>query len=269
MEPVAYTANWVAAARARESARPDALFHDPLAKALAGDEGQRWIDTDDDGSVGDYVALRTRFFDDELLRSTRAMGIRQIVILAAGMDARAYRLPFPKSTRLFELDQPELLATKEAILAGVHAEPRCVRQSLGVDLRLPWGDALLAAGFSPAERSAWLVEGLLPYLHEADVRVLFERISALSLMGSTLALDVSGTGAFTSPGFATQAQRMKARGIEFHYACDNPVVLLDGFGWTAQDFNLAQLAARCGRARPDGNTEDILRAHCVSASRRA
>ena len=269
MEPVAFTANWVAAARARESARPDALFHDPLAAALAGQEGESWMTSDDDGRVSTYVALRTRFFDDELLRATRAMGIRQVVILAAGLDARAYRLPFTKGTRLFELDQPEVLAGKQAILTAAHATPRCARASLGVDLRLPWGEALVAAGFAPAERSAWLVEGLLPYLHEADVRRLFERISALAVLGSTLALDVSGAGAFTSPTFAPHAERMKQRGIEFHYTCDDPVALLDGFGWSAQDFTLADLAARAARALPDGGTNDLLRSHCVSASRRA
>jgi methyltransferase (TIGR00027 family) len=269
MEPVAYTANWVAAARARESDRADALFHDPFAAALAGDEGARWIAVDDDGQVEAYVALRTRFFDDELLRAARLRGIRQVVILAAGLDARAYRLPFPAGTHLFELDQPEVLAHKEAVLAAAHAEPRCVRESLGVDLRLPWEDALRHAGFSPSEPSAWLVEGLLPYLREADVRRLFTRVSTLAVAGSTLALDVAGTRAFSSPTFAPHLDRMRARGIDLHFTCDEPVALLDAFGWSAEDHTLEELSARSGRALPDRDAGMLFDSHCVAASRQA
>jgi methyltransferase (TIGR00027 family) len=268
MEPVAYTANWVAAARARESDRADALFHDPFARALAGEEGARWLATDEGGRGEAYIALRTRFFDDELLTAVRARGIRQVVILAAGLDARAYRLPFPEDTRLFELDQPEVLAYKEAVLDGAHAEPRCARASLGVDLRLPWEDALVAAGFAPGERSAWLVEGLLPYLREADVRKLFTRVSALAVAGSTLALDVAGAGMFSSPTFAPHAERLRARGIELHFTCDEPVALLDAFGWSAGDFTLGELEARSGRPLAS-NDVDLMDAHCVAASRRA
>jgi methyltransferase (TIGR00027 family) len=267
MDPVAFTANWVAAARARESIRPDALFHDEFAAALAGAEGERWMSNDED-RVTAYIALRTRFFDDQLLDAAVAGGLRQVVILAAGLDARAYRLPFPAGTRLFELDQPEVLAGKEAILTAEHAEALCARRSLGVDLRLPWDGALRAAGFSSGERTAWLVEGLLPYLREADVRRLFERISALSVAGSTLALDVAGTGAFTSPLFAPQRAQMAARGIELHYTCDDPVGLLDDFGWTAAELTFGELARRYGRPADGRAAEEMLQSHCVAASRR-
>lgn len=271
MDPVASTAHWVAAARARESGRADALFHDPFAAVLAGDEGEQWMTSADaDAFISTYVALRTRFFDDELIRAVREGGIRQVVILAAGLDARAYRIDWPAGTRLFEADQPEVIAYKDRILAGAHAAPRCTRRTLGVDLAKPWTTALCAAGFSPEERSAWLVEGLLPYLNEEAVRGLFTQISALSAPGSTLALDCAGTDPFTAPAFATQAAQMRARGIEMRYACDDPVGLLDRFGWTGQGFTVADLAASTGRplpwAQPDG--EDPLRSHLVRAARR-
>src|SRR5262245_24109726 len=131
MDPVASTAHWVAAARARESSRPDALFYDPFAAALAGAEGERWMDDPrDEAVISAYVALRTRFFDDALLEAARG-GIRQIVLLAAGLDARAYRLPWPTGTRLFELDRVELLAHKDRILEAARAVPRCARKILG------------------------------------------------------------------------------------------------------------------------------------------
>ncbi|MFT3764061.1 MAG: SAM-dependent methyltransferase [Minicystis sp.] len=270
MDPVASTAHWVAAARARESQRPDALFQDPFAAALAGEEGERWIESpSDEVLVSTYIALRTRFFDEQLLHAAQD-GIRQFVILAAGLDARAFRLDWPEGTRLFELDRPEVLAHKNNILAASRATPRCLRITLGANLTLPWADALRTAGLAPSERSAWLVEGLLPYLHEADVRRLFMQLSTLAAPGSALALDCTGTDPFTTPAFADQAAKMRARGIEMHFSCDDPVALLAGFGWAAQSVTVNELAARAGRPIPwqeDG--EDPLHSHLVAATRRA
>lgn len=272
MDPVASTAHWVAAARAHESDRADALFHDPFASALAGEEGERWMTADDQVDfVSTYVALRTRFFDDELIRAAHEGGVRQIVLLAAGLDARAFRIDWPVGTRLFELDRPEVLEHKERILAAARATPRGVRRTLGVDLTLPWANELRGAGFSAAERSAWLVEGLLPYLREPDVRRLFTELSSLAAPGSTIALDCAGTDLFSAPAFAAQAAKMRARGIEMHYACDDPVRLLDGFGWTARSAGIAELAARAGRALPwrDAEGGDPLRSRLVAGTRRA
>ncbi|APR77262.1 O-Methyltransferase involved in polyketide biosynthesis [Minicystis rosea] len=269
MEPVAFTAHWVAAARARESLRPDALFQDPFAAALAGDEGERWKgDPRDEAMLGAYIALRTRFFDDELLRAADS-GVRQIVILAAGLDARAYRLEWPDGTHLFELDQPEVIDHKNGILTATRATPRCTRITMGVDLRKPWADGLCAAGFDPKRPSAWLVEGLLPYLEEADVPRLFKQIAPLASAGSTLALDCAGVDPFTSSGFAALAEKLRSRGIQMHFACSDPVALLEGFGWTAKSVTIAELATRAGRTIPwrDGDG-DPLRTHLVSASRR-
>jgi methyltransferase (TIGR00027 family) len=269
MDPVASTAHWVAAARARESTRTDALFRDPLAAALAGDEGERWMTDVDASAASGYVAVRTRFFDDELLAAARDRGVRQIAILAAGLDARAYRLDWPAGTRLFEVDRPEVLAYKDRVLASAGAQPRCARATLGADLTRRWANQLASIGFRKDEPSAWLVEGLLPYLHEPDVLRLLAQITALSAPGSALALDVPGADPFTVPAFAPHADKMRARGIRMHFTCDEPAALLDAFGWTAHAVAAAELASRWHRPLLTPETEpDPLRSHLVAASRR-
>jgi methyltransferase (TIGR00027 family) len=265
MDPVAHTALWVAAARAHESSRPDALFHDPFAALLAGVEGERWIEETDDGLVASYIALRTRFFDDELLRATHEEGIRQVVILAAGVDARAFRLKWPQGTRVFELDRPEVLAHKDRVLAAIRAEPTCTRATLGVDLTTPWAASLVSLGFAPTEPSAWLVEGLLPYLREAEVGRLFAQIGELAAPDSVLAFDCAGTDPFSEPAFAEHAAKMKERGIAMHFSCSDPAALLERFGWSARAFTMPEMAARARRAMP----VDPLRSFLVAGRKRA
>jgi methyltransferase (TIGR00027 family) len=271
MDPVASTAHWVAASRALESNRPDALFRDPYAAELVGPELEDWPPSADAAFGHAYIALRTRFFDDELLRAVREGGIGQVVILAAGMDARAYRLPFPAETRIFELDRPEVLAFKEERLAARGARPRGRRVSLGADLTLPWEEALVGAGFSPRERSAWLVEGLLMYLAEPDVRRLLQRVAALAAPGSTLALDVAAEAALTASPFADAVEQLRERGIFWRFACEDPAALLDAYGFAATSFTLDALAARYGRPLPwlpPPGGEAALRAFTVTATRR-
>lgn len=269
MDPVASTAHWVAAARARESQRGDALFHDPFAAALAGDEGRRWMDGDE-GLVATYVAIRTRFFDEELERAASS-GVRQIVILAAGLDARAYRMNWPAGTRLFELDRPEVLAHKDRILDAAGAAPRCARVAIGLDLTLPWAESLRDAGFVSGARTAWLVEGLLPYLREVDVRRLLTQVSALSAVGSALAFDCAGVDPFSVEGFSCETEKLRARGIRMHFFCDDPASLLAPFGFSAEDHSFGELAERVGREMPRGAAEVAARlhGHLISASRRA
>jgi methyltransferase (TIGR00027 family) len=263
MDPVAHTAFWVAAARAHESVQLDALVHDPFAAELAGEEGERWIgDEDGDCRLRAHIALRTRFFDDHLLRAARA-GARQIVLLAAGLDARAYRLDWPAGTRLFEVDRPEVLAHKDRVLAG--APLRCTRRTLAADLTGSWAEGLRALGFRAGERSAWLAEGLLAYLHEEEVRRLLRTIAALSTPDSTLALDVAGRDPFTVPYFAPQAARMRAHGIAMHFVCDDPARVLAEHGFASCSVTMTELAARLGRPFP--KNDDEVRAHLVCATR--
>src|SRR5215207_4963102 len=128
MDSVGLTSRWVAAARARESDRLDRLFDDPLAAALAGSEGFAWLDQMERaqpwGQPALYVVVRTRFFDDFLLHASWCTGARQVVLLAAGMDARAFRLDWPPGTRLYELDRPEVIDAKDEIIADAGARPR-------------------------------------------------------------------------------------------------------------------------------------------------
>ena len=178
----------MAAARARESEHPYRLFNDPLATALAGPEGFSWLERMEPvprfGGPALYVVVRTRFFDDFLLYASWGAGLRQVVILAAGMDARAFRLDWPPGTRLYELDRPEVLAS-----AG--ARPACERHAVGADLRHPsWAEELLDAGYEDREPSVWLVEGLLFYMTGDAVRKLFEMAGTLAVPRSLLGLDL-------------------------------------------------------------------------------
>src|SRR5215217_6229844 len=180
MDPVVLTSRWMAAARARESERPDRLFNDPLAAALAGPEGFAWLDRMEPaarlGGPGLYAVVRTRFFDDFLLHASQRTGARQLIILAAGMDARAFRMEWLPGTRLYELDRPEVLATKDALIARAGAHPTCERRAIEADLERPsWSAALLDAGYEVREPSVWLAEGVFFYMTEAAVRAPWGR----------------------------------------------------------------------------------------------
>ncbi len=136
--------------RAQESARPDRLFDDPLAATLAGEPGHALLEQLGEGSSV-AIVVRTRFVDEAFIDITAGPdGPGQIVLLAAGMDTRAYRLDLPATTTVFELDRPELLQLKDTLLAGTPA-PRCIRCPLGVDLVGDWSVVLTAAGFDQTQ----------------------------------------------------------------------------------------------------------------------
>src|SRR5579884_1261048 len=191
------TGLWTAAIRARESAREDALFVDPFAALFANTGDSAWLDriheqnqqAQEYGALG--IIIRTRFFDDFLLHATHDAQIRQVVMLAAGMDSRAYRLSWPSQTQLFELDQPQVLAAKEQILSSANAVPTCERHTIGVDLSQPWTEPLQLAGFNSSQPSVWLLEGFLPYLSVEAMLHMFDIITAQSVPGSKLAFDVT------------------------------------------------------------------------------
>ncbi|CAM3921196.1 SAM-dependent methyltransferase [Tsukamurella strandjordii] len=193
---VGFTALLVAAARAVENDRPDALAHDPYARVFleaAGDPRTLAMlaSADDSGSpisASRHLGIRTRFFDDFVIDAIAA-GLRQVVILASGLDSRGYRLELPSTTVVFELDQPEVLAFKSATLGEHGATPAAHLRAVPVDLRDDWPAALSAAGFDPGAPSAWLVEGLLPYLPSDAQKLLFERIVTLAAPGSRVAVE--------------------------------------------------------------------------------
>ncbi|WP_297496667.1 SAM-dependent methyltransferase [Pseudonocardia sp.] len=199
---VGLTALAVAAARAVEAGRPDALVHDrwaaefvraarsvdpsvdfPAGADDVGDDAELWL------PMTDYMAVRSRVFDDALLDGVRAA--RQVVVLAAGLDARALRLPWPSGTTVFEVDQPRVLAFKQEVIDS-RGDTSGDRRTVPVDLRDDWSSALLDRGFDPAAPTAWLAEGLLPYLPAEAEKALFETIDRLSAPGSTLAVEAVG-----------------------------------------------------------------------------
>ncbi len=183
---VPFTARLMAAMRAKESEKPDRLFHDPFAARLAGQEALTFIENRLTEQEHAYVAVRTHFFDD-FIRSASDKA-QQIVILAPGMDTRAYRLPWSSETKVYELDQAQVLETKTAFLKDTITT--CQHYILPADLTQPWSDLLLAAGYQPNLPSVWLLEGLLMYLTELDVRQLLQTLSQLTATESVLSLDV-------------------------------------------------------------------------------
>jgi len=262
--PVALTARWIAAARAHESRRPDRLFDDPFAAALAsskelgataGGSLRAGVSILDDLIVqasrafgAPLLAIRTRFFDELLLHAARAGRVRQVVLLAAGLDARAYRLPWPLGTRLYELDQPAVLAAKAATLAELGATPVSERHALGVDLaQAGWGDRLCTAGYDPSAPSVWLAEGLLMYLDAPSVDRLLRTAADLASPGSWLGADLFNTVILTSPLLRPVVALMAAQGAPWQFATDAPEALFARAGWSAAVTEAREAGARYGR----------------------
>ncbi len=242
----------MAAARARESGRADSLFEDPLAVDLAGPEGFAWlVRTDPPGSVrgpGAYAVIRTRFFDDFLQNTCRSPEVRQVVLVAAGMDTRAFRLDWPSGTRLYELDLPEVLEYKEAVVRDAGAKDRCMRRAVRVDLEeADWPRTLLDAGYRPELPSVWLAEGLLFYLDEADVEVLLEKIGALAADGSFLGVDVMNRRSLLSPVTWPLRSALAWTGAPGTFGTDEPEALLYRHGWKADVTRPGEEEANFGR----------------------
>jgi methyltransferase (TIGR00027 family) len=233
MNSVARTGLLVAAIRAAESNRPDRLFDDPFAERLAGDDGRRTLTRYlAAGGMTAILEVRTRWFDEALARAWTA-GIHQFVIVAAGMDARAYRLPWPTGTRVFEIDQPEVISAKAQVLATT--APRCSRVAIGADLVGDWTEPLVASGFDRAARTAWLVEGLLQYLDAAGVEALFAKIDACSATGSQAFYDVVGRSVLDSPYVAGVLEMMRELGAPWRFVTDEPASLLRGWDTAVVD----------------------------------
>ncbi len=268
-EAVAGTGLLVAAIRAMESTREDRLFTDPYADKLAGDTGRALLaaaiaETGERSTV--QIVVRTRFLDDALLRAVRVAA--QVVILAAGMDARAYRLAWPDGTTVYELDQPAVIAAKGDILA--EDEPRCRRVAIGVDLAGDWPAALTAAGFDPHTPTVWLIEGLLQYLDEGIVRTLFDRVHTLSAPNSTLLYDVVGKTLLESPMMAPLVRAMAEQGSPWLFGTDEPGELAERHGWSATVTDIAKPGNEWGRwfarAAPM-DVPDVPRGYFVEATR--
>jgi len=207
---VGATAVMVALARAAETASADPLIQDQFAEPLVSTpelEGVReqvaawWTPEPDDEweeeavdsrHMIDYQAVRTHFFDAHFADAARS-GIRQVVILAAGLDSRAYRLDWPADTVVYEIDLPKVLEYKSTTLADHGAKPIADRRPVPVDLRHDWPGALREAGFDATRPTAWLAEGLLPFLPAAAEESMFASVDRLSAPGSRIAVEIFGT----------------------------------------------------------------------------
>ena len=199
---VGATATAVAARRAMASKGPNPLIDDPFAEPLVNAVGvEAFIKmmngdielTDDDPAftsqrLAEGMAVRTRFFDNFFTDAAKA-GVRQAVILAAGLDTRAYRLPWPSGTLVYEIDQPQVIEFKTRTLADLGATPTADRKAVAVDLRDDWVGALRDIGFNTERPTAWIAEGLLGYLPPDAQDRLFDTITTLSFSGSRI-----GTG---------------------------------------------------------------------------
>jgi len=279
MEPqsltgVGKTALGVASVRARETRRTDRLFDDPYAQAFlaAAPEAfteERAVLEQGEGAAGLAAVgaafflhgiIRTRFFDDYLLQAT-AGGCRQVVLLAAGLDTRAFRLTWPPGLRLFELDLPDVLAFKEHVLAGQGALPRCGRTILPIDLQAEWPAALTTAGFDPTAPTAWLAEGLLIYLTAHDATQLLARVDELSADRSQLSFE---HGTIADSPLLAQAHAVPAMDqyTQLWKGGLGPAApdWLTRHGWQVQTHDSADLATSYGRTAPDQGSGGFLTA---------
>jgi len=262
---VGRTALGVARIRAAESQRPDRLFDDPLASAFAAaqPDGEATPDEHADAEPPDpgvpglpgerlifQVIIRTRFYD-QYLTAAAANGCRQVVLLAAGLDSRAFRLDWPPGLRLFELDQPDVLDFKEAVLRQAGASPRCQRTVVAADLRGGWQQRLTGAGFDPARPSAWLVEGLLIYLARDEAARLLTEVGELAAPGSRLSLERGHAMA----RLIDQTRRASARGARLAALWkgglgEDALGWLAAHGWQTTSHDSAALARDYGRPVP-------------------
>ncbi|OLM17659.1 hypothetical protein Ae707Ps1_1918 [Pseudonocardia sp. Ae707_Ps1] len=254
---VGATALAVAAGRATETRRTDRLVDDPLAQAFV-DAAGHGVDVQGDPQDPDdlwrlqatYQGVRSRFFDEAL----RGAGTGQVVLLAAGLDARALRLDWPSGTTVFEVDQPRVLAFKDGVIADAGRAPTARRETVPVDLRHDWPLALTEAGFDPARPTAWLAEGLLPYLPADAERLLFERVHALSAPGSRIAVEHFGVSIdriVSDPHFRALSERMLGTDVRELFfdepRSEGPVEWLQRHGWTVGSRRAADVAAGYGR----------------------
>jgi methyltransferase (TIGR00027 family) len=263
------TAIGVARLRAGETQRPDALFHDPYAAAFVAAMPDAYAEdatrSDAARQVGARIAvqvvIRTRFYDDYLLAAT-GDGIRQVVLLASGLDTRAFRLQWPDGTRLFEIDLPEMLAFKDSVLGNTDATPNCAREAVGADLTGDWPPTLTSAGFDPSQPTAWLVEGLLVYLTPDDAARLLDSVGELSAPGSRLSSE-QGRGAKQLAQIA--AVRTAAGGSEavalWQGGIEDLPAWLATRDWSVEQHDLGDLARAYGRPVSGETSSGFVIAH--------
>ncbi|MBB4687311.1 SAM-dependent methyltransferase [Amycolatopsis jiangsuensis] len=255
---IGLTALGVAAGRAIETAAADRLIEDPFAaefvRAAHPPRPMPTGPTDDPvwTAMTSYIGLRSRYFDDLVTGSAAP----QVVILAAGLDARAHRLELTGRT-VFEVDQPRVLEFKQEVLDSLAAQPRCTRHTVPADLREDWPAALEKAGFDRGLPTVWLAEGLLPYLPAPAEEQLFELVAARSAPGSRI-----GVERLAAEHLTTATDHMRDLGAPERLGVElsglfspeerrNPVDWLTGQGWQVEVSTPIEYAARHGRDLPE------------------
>jgi len=250
---VSRTAVWVAGMRAVEHGRADRLFDDEFAGRFVAAAGSGVAPEATVGPPGasEFLAIRTRFFDDEARTACRH-GVRQVVLLAAGLDCRAFRLDWPAGVRLFELDLAEVLAFKESVLAASEAAARCLRVVVPADLRGRWADALAGAGFDPGAATAWLAEGMLPYLDQDARDRLLATITELSAPGSRVVFDYLEASADDRPAMRATSETVRQMGARLVPTVVSPEGQLVEHGWQVRTSRVPALGDHYGRPLPTG-----------------
>jgi methyltransferase (TIGR00027 family) len=278
---VGVTATMVAAGRAMASRTETPLINDPFAEPLVRAVGVdffvKMIDGDVDLSllpnaspertqaIVDGMGVRTKYFDDYLLAAV-GTGVRQVVILASGLDSRAYRLDWPSETVVYEIDQPQVIEFKTTTLAELGATPTATRRTVPIDLRADWPAALRAAGLDVDAPTAWLAEGLLIYLPSEAQDRLFDNITALSVPGSTIATEyVPGLKDLDAERVREQTAQLRQHGLDIDmpslvYAGERSHVIdyLRGNAWEVTGTSRADLFVSNGRRLPSPDNDDPL-----------
>jgi methyltransferase (TIGR00027 family) len=271
---VGATATGVAAARALASRGPNPLINDPFAEPLVKAVGVdifvtmatgEFEFTDEEPEfnpqrMAEGMAVRTRYFDDFFTAATGS-GVRQAVILACGLDARAYRLPWPAGTVVFEVDQPEVIEFKTRTLKDLGARPTAGLRTVGIDLRDDWPAALRANHFDARQPTAWIAEGLLVYLPPAAQDLLFDNITALSAPGSMLATEhVPNMDVFSDEKAQARGERWRRLGLNvdmselvYHGDRNHVIGYLAAHGWRVTSSGTPELFAANGFALADGD----------------
>ena len=278
---VGVTATMVAAGRAMATKDPRGLINDPFAEPLVRAvgvdlftkmmDGELDLDAIENASpvrvqaMVDGMAVRTKYFDDYFIKATDS-GVRQAVILASGLDSRAYRLPWPAGTVVYEIDQPQVIDFKTTTLAGIGAEPAATRRTIPIDLRADWPAALKAAGLDTSAPTAWLAEGLLIYLPPEAQDRLFDNITALSVPGSTIATEfVPGIIDFDADRVREMSGPFREHGVDIDMASlvyagerNHVVDYLRSKGWDVEGVTRTELFERNGFEVPAPENDDPL-----------
>jgi methyltransferase (TIGR00027 family) len=286
-DAVARTSLLTTALRTRESRRPDRLYDDPYASALAGEVGIQLFDevaamtakgrqtTTTTGlklpNTLDYNAIRTRFIDDWLVSTLATGGYDQVVIAAAGMDTRAYRLTWPGPVDVYELDRAAVLDVKQAALGERPPAANVRRHPVPSDMVTDdWLADLTAAGLDPARPAVWVLEGVLYYLQPAESLAVLDGLGRFCVAGSPLICDIVNEVALTAPSTRRLLELFASWGSPWLFGSDEPESLFASYGFQVAATQPGEPGADFGRWKDtvyDRSEPDIPRVFYVHGKR--